>query len=84
MTSSIDPYDFEAISKYLKNKLYGIDPLYVIDVCLDNDTRKWYILELNCFNTSGIYGSDLNPDATVRPVFEAAIEYAAETHNLIY
>lgn len=82
--SSINPKDFEAISDYLKNKFYGIDPLYVIDVCLDNDTRKWYILELNCFNTSGIYGSDLNPNTTVRPLFKAASEYAASVHALIY
>jgi len=84
MAPTINPLDFYAISDYLKNKFYGVDPLYVIDVCLDSDTRKWQILELNCFNTSGIYGSDLNPDATVRPVFEAASEYAAEAHSQLY
>jgi len=81
--SNIPSTDFLSISEYLKNSYYGIDPLYVIDVCLDAEKYRWQILELNCFNTSGIYGSDY-PQFTVKPILQAASEYALQAHNTMY
>jgi len=51
---NVPEYVDDYVKNVLKNIKYYPDPVYVLDVCLD-EKFKPHVLEVNCFNTSDLY-----------------------------
>jgi hypothetical protein len=56
---------------------FNPDPMYCIDICEDSE-GKMYLLEINCFCSSGMYAGDLSK------IVETASKLAIAEHKEIY